>query len=71
MEIRALVKTKTPQVIKVSAPPADQRRKERVIMMLETAVRGIVEGRFHPQPGMQCGWCQYRRECGRWTGGGQ
>ena len=67
LELVFLVKTKEPKVIKVTVPPADHHRKERVVRMLETAVEGIVEGRFHPQPAMHCGWCQYRRECASWN----
>lgn len=39
----------------------------RVVATLETAVAGIAAGRFHPQPGMQCSWCQFRAECAAWT----
>jgi putative RecB family exonuclease len=66
LELVFLVKTKAPQVIKVRVQPADAQRKERVVRMLETAVTGIAEQRFHPQPGMQCGWCQFRSECSKW-----
>ncbi|WAC21106.1 PD-(D/E)XK nuclease family protein [Luteolibacter sp. SL250] len=66
LDLVFLVKTKTPQVIRVKSPPADEHRKHRVVALLETAVMGIVSDRFHPQPGMQCSWCQYRRECAAW-----
>jgi putative RecB family exonuclease len=66
LDLVFLVKTKTPQVIRVKSPPADEHRKRRVVALLETAVEGIVSDRFHPQPGMQCSWCQYRRECAAW-----
>lgn len=68
LDLVFLVKTKVPQVIRVSSPPADRRRKERVVRLLDTAVCGIAEGRFHPQPGMSCLSCQYRDECRRWPG---
>jgi putative RecB family exonuclease len=68
LELVYLVKTKEPKVIKVSVRPAKRQRKVRVVRMLETAVQGIAEGRFHPQPAMHCSWCQYRRECSRWVG---
>ena len=61
-----LVKTKTPQVIRVTSPPADDHRKQRVTALLEIAVIGIAEDRFHPQPGMHCSWCQFRSECAAW-----
>jgi len=35
-----LVKTKTPQVIRVPSPPADTHRKRRVTALLETFVEG-------------------------------
>lgn len=69
LDLVFLVKTKTPQVIRVKSPPADDHRKRRVVALLETAVAGIAEERFHPQPGMHCSWCQYRRECKAWLPG--
>jgi putative RecB family exonuclease len=66
LDLVFLVKTKTPQIIRVSSPPADEHRKRRVVALLETAVEGIAASRHHPQPGMQCSWCQFRNECMRW-----
>ncbi len=68
LDLVFLVKTKVPQVIRVSSPPADRKRKDRVIRMIDTAVTGMSEGRFHPQPGMTCMSCQYRNECKSWPG---
>jgi len=69
LDLVFLVKTKTPQVIRVTSPPADLHRKHRVIGLLETAVQGIARSRYHPQPGMQCSWCQYKNECMAWLPG--
>jgi putative RecB family exonuclease len=66
LDLVFLVKTKTPQVIRVKSPPADKHRKQRVTALLETAVQGISEDRFHPQPGMHCSWCQFKNECKAW-----
>jgi putative RecB family exonuclease len=66
LDLVFLVKTKTPQVIRVKSPPADEHRKRRVVALLETAVQGISEDRFHPQPGMHCSWCQFKNECKAW-----
>ena len=66
LDLVFLVKTKTPQIIRISSPPADEHRKRRVIAMLETAVQGIAAHRYNPQPGMQCSWCQYKNECMAW-----
>ncbi|MCC6355230.1 MAG: PD-(D/E)XK nuclease family protein [Verrucomicrobiae bacterium] len=69
MELVHLVKTKVPQVVRVSVPSPNDARKDRAVAMLDAAVTGIAEGRFNPAPGMQCGWCGYRDECMRWEGG--
>jgi putative RecB family exonuclease len=69
LDLVYLVKTKTPQVIRVKSPPADAHRKRRVTALLETAVEGIASNRFYPQPGMQCSWCQYKNECMAWLPG--
>jgi putative RecB family exonuclease len=66
LDLVFLVKTKTPQVIRVSSPPADVHRKRRVVALLETAVEGIASNRHHPQPSMQCSWCQFKNECMAW-----
>ena len=69
LDLVFLVKTKKPQVIRVTSPPADMQRKLRVIALLETAVQGIARSRYHPQPGMQCSWCQFKTECLAWLPG--
>jgi len=69
LDLVFLVKTKTPQIIRVSSPPADAHRKRRVIALLETAVAGIAAHRYHPQPAMHCSWCQFKNECMAWLPG--
>jgi putative RecB family exonuclease len=69
LDLVFLVKTKTPQVIRVQSPPADAHRKKRVTALLESAVEGIANNRHHPQPGMHCTWCQFRNECKAWLPG--
>lgn len=66
LDLIYLIKTKTPQVIRVKTPPADEQRKQRVADLYRIAYEGITTERFHPQPGMQCTWCQYRKECSGW-----
>lgn len=69
LDLVFLVKTKTPQVIRVQSPPADAHRKQRVTALLETAVEGIANSHHHPQPGMHCSWCQFKHECKAWLPG--
>ena len=66
LDLIYLVKTKTPQVIRVKIPPANEQRKQRIADLYKIAYEGITTERFHPQPGMQCSWCQYRKECSGW-----
>ncbi|PNC23163.1 PD-(D/E)XK nuclease family protein [Akkermansia muciniphila] len=66
LDLIYLVKTKTPQVIRVKIPPANEQRKQRIADLYKIAYEGITTERFHPQPGMQCTWCQYRKECSGW-----
>ena len=68
LDLVFLVKTKTPQVIRVQPPPADAHRKRRVTGLLEIAVEGIANS-HHPQPGMNCSWCQFRNEGMAWLPG--
>ncbi|WP_215453117.1 RecB family exonuclease [Akkermansia muciniphila] len=67
LDLIYLVKTKTPQVIRVKTPPADKQRKQRIADLYKIAYEGVTSERFHPQPGMQCSWCQYRKECSGWS----
>ncbi len=66
LDLIYLVKTKTPQVIRIKTPPADEQRKQRIADLYRIAYEGITTEHFHPQPGMQCTWCQYRKECFGW-----
>lgn len=66
LDLVFLVKTKVPQVIRVSSPAANSHRKQRVIALLESAVQGIARNCYNPQPGMHCSWCQYKNECMAW-----
>lgn len=66
LDLIYLVKTKIPHVIRVKTPPADDQRKQRVAGLYKIAYEGITTERFYPQPGMQCSWCQYRKECFGW-----
>ena len=63
LDLIYLVKTKTPQVIRVKTSPANEQRKQRIINLYKIAYEGIITEHFHPQLGMQCSWCQYRKEC--------
>lgn len=66
LDLVLLVRSNVPRVIRIKSPAADLQRKRRVTALLETVVIGIVEGRFHPQPGTHCAGCPFRCECGEW-----
>ncbi len=54
LDLIYLIKTKTPQVIRVKIPPADEQRKQRVADLYRVAYEGITTERFHPWTMMQC-----------------
>ena len=66
LDLIYLAKTKMPQVIRVKIHPANEQRKQRIADLYRIACEGITTERFQPQPGMQCSWCQYRKECSGW-----
>lgn len=66
LDLIYLVKTKTPQVIRIKMSPANEQRKQRIADLYKIVYEGITTERFHPQPGIQCTWCQYRKECSGW-----
>lgn len=69
-ELVFLVKTKVPKIIVHRLPPATESDKARFWSVVAVALDGIAHGRFHPQPGMHCSWCHFRKECAQWNGGG-
>jgi len=68
-ELIYLVKTKQPKVIRQNIKPADLIQRERFRNMVQTMVDGVENERFYPCPGMQCSWCDFRKECSQWKGG--
>ena len=69
LDLIYLAKTKTPQVVRVKIPPANEQRKQRAADLYKIACEGITTKRVHPQSGMQCSWCQYKKECFGWCKG--
>lgn len=43
--------------------PVNEQRKQHIADLYKIAYECITTERFHPQPGIQCSWCQYRMEC--------
>jgi len=69
-EIVYITKHKTPRVIVQQIPAADEIAIERFWRMIESVHDGVLDERWVPQPGMQCAWCSFRRDCVRWSGKG-
>ena len=53
----------------VKTAPANEQHSQRIADLYKIAYEGITTERFHPQPGMQCSWCQYRKVCSGWCKG--
>ncbi len=64
-----LVKTKSPKILVHGIEPPTQTQRDRFAALVEVYATGVANEHYFPQPGMQCGWCAYRAECSRWTGG--
>lgn len=66
LDLIYLIKTKMPQVMRITNKPACKTRKQRIIDLYNIALDGITNERFHPQSGMQCSWCLFKTECTGW-----
>lgn len=64
-----LVKTKTPKIISHRLPAPSQAQCDRFRRLVEVYANGVANEAYHPCPGQQCSWCQYRSECAAWKGG--
>ena len=68
-ELVFLVKTRNPKIVAHRIAPASQADYDRFWALAWAVYEGIRQERWMPQPGMHCGWCAFRSECARWTGG--
>jgi hypothetical protein len=70
LEIRSLVKTKTPRVDVHRYERRSQRHMARLFAVIREYLRAIDLGEFHYRPGFNCMFCDVRQPCIEWDAGG-
>jgi len=70
LQIRSLVKTKTPSVVTHRYPPREDRHFRRLFAVIREYLDALDRGQFNFRPGWTCGACDYRESvCAAWGGG--
>ena len=69
LEIRNLMKTKTPKIETHRYPARDERHFRRLFSIIRAYLDDLDSGRFVFRPGLGCGMCDYREDyCRAWDG---
>ena len=68
LEIRSLVKTKTPKIEFHRYPARTDVHFRRLFSVLREYVDALDAGRFNFRPGFSCSMCDFRSHCSRWAG---
>ena len=63
VQVRQLVKTKTPQLVISNLTPAGQQDIELFYDLVAAHTTSGQAGCFPPTPGQHCSWCDYRGHC--------
>jgi CRISPR/Cas system-associated exonuclease Cas4 (RecB family) len=63
LEIRSLVKTKTPKVVTYSASARTALHYRRLFAVLRAYLQAMDERRDYVRPGIECGYCDFREVC--------
>ena len=68
LEIRSLVKTKTPKIEYHRYLPRTEAHLRRLFTVLHEYVDALDTGRFNYRPGFGCGMCDFKSHCRAWLG---
>jgi putative RecB family exonuclease len=68
LQIRSLVKTKTPKVDFHTYPARTEAHFRRLFAVVREYLDALDSGRFNYRPGFACGMCDYRQQCRAWAG---
>lgn len=66
LEIRSLIKTKSPKVEFHPYPPRTDAHFRRLFAVVREYLDALDKGRWNYRPGFGCAMCDYRRECQDW-----
>ena len=65
LEIRSLIKTKTPKVNVEHYGPRQATHFERLFSVIRAYLDAVSSNRYHISPGLGCSFCEYREAVGR------
>ena len=68
LEIRSLIKTKTPKVEFHRYPARTDAHFARLFAVVREYLDALDAGRFNFRPGFGCGFCDFRQQCSGWSG---
>ncbi len=69
LEIRSLIKTKTPKIEFHGYPRRSRAHFRRLFSIIREYLDALEKGRFSYRPGFSCTMCDYRhRHCTAWSG---
>ena len=68
IEIRSLIKTKTPKIEFHEYAARTDAHFRRLFSVIREYLEALDRGRFNYRPGFGCAMCDYRRECQGWSG---
>ncbi len=69
LEIRSLIKTKTPKIEFQGYPRRSRAHFRRLFSVIREYLDALEQGRFSYRPGFSCAMCDYRhRHCRAWSG---
>ena len=62
LEIRSLIKTKTPKVETERYGPREERHFERLFLIIRSYLDAVGGNRYHIRPGLHCSFCDFREQ---------
>jgi len=68
LEIRSLVKTKTPKVEFHGYPARTDAHFRRLFAVIREYLDALDAGQFNFRPGFHCGMCDFQTHCRQWCG---
>lgn len=68
LEIRNLIKTKTPKIGVHAYPARTEAHFRRLFSVIREYLDALDSGRFNYRPGFGCGMCDFQNRCRDWSG---
>ena len=62
LEIRSLIKTKTPKIETERYSPREEKHFERLFLIIRSYLDAVGGNRYHIRPGLHCSFCDFREQ---------